>query len=108
LKNVIFHLSRDPSFGRKTIDDVATKFSLSDLRPALGDYMIWLAGQSQDVFNRNIGGRRHSPQSCKLPFTHVEVWNRVRLQTKGYHSPHAPLPAHTINAYLPSTEWPLG
>jgi hypothetical protein len=107
-KNVVFHLSRDPSFGRMTIDDAATKFALPDLRPALGDYMIWVAGQSREVFNRTIGGRRHSVQDCELPFTHVEVWNRVRLQTRSYHSPHAPLPAHTINAYPPSTEWPLG
>lgn len=107
-KNVVFHLSRDPSFSRMTIGDAATKFGLPDLRPALGDYMIWLAGQNREASNRNIGGRRHSTQDCQLSFTHVEVWNHVRLQTRSYHSPNAPLPAHTINACPPSTEWPLG
>jgi len=59
-KNVVFHLSRDPSFSRILIDDAATKFALPDLRPALGDYMIWLAGQSgsREVYNRTIGGWR--------------------------------------------------
>ena len=59
------------------------------------------------LFGRS-GGRRHSSQGCTLPFTHVEVWNRVRLQSKSYHAPHDPLPAHTINAYPASSEWPLG
>lgn len=108
-KNVVFHLTRDPSLGRLTVDEAAAKFGLPDLRAALGDYVTWLAtGQNREVVNRTIGGRRHSAPNCSLPFTHVEVWNRVRLQTRSYHTPNAPLPAHTINAYPPSADWPLG
>ena len=109
-KNVVFHLTRDPSLGKMTVDQAAAKFGLPDLRAALGDYMIQLvgAGQNCKVVNRTIGGRRHSAPDCSLPFTHVEVWNRVRLQTRSYYTPNVPLPAHTINAYPPSAEWPLG
>jgi hypothetical protein len=107
-KNVVFHLSRDPSFKRMTIEDAAAKFGLLDFQPALGDYMIRLAGQTGEPFIKMIGGRRYSLQGCILPFTHVEVWNRVRLQSKSYYPPHDPLPAHTINVFPPSTDWPLG
>ncbi len=107
-RNVVFHLSRDASVKRMSIEDVAAKFGLPDLGPALGDYMIQLAGKNGEPFIKTIGGHRYSLQGCRLPFTHVEVWNRVRLQSKGYYPPHDPLPARTINAFPPSTEWPLG
>ena len=107
-KNTVFHLSRDPSFKRMTVEDAAAKFGLPDFRPTLGDYVIRLAGQKGEPFIKAVGGRRYSPQGCTLPFTHVEVWNRVQLQSKGYHPPHDPLPAHTINAFPPSADWPLG
>lgn len=80
------------------IDEVASKFNLPDFRVAIGDYMIRLAGQKGEPFIKMVGGRRCSSQGCTLPFTHVEVWNRVQLQSKSYHAPHDPLPAHTINA----------
>ena len=107
-KNVVFHLSRDPSLKRMTVEDAAAMFDLPDFRPALGDYMIRLAGQKGEPFIKTVGGRRYSHQGCQLPFTHIEVWNRVRLQSKSYYYPHDPLPAQTINAYPPSAEWPLG
>jgi hypothetical protein len=34
-----FHLTRDPSFKQMTIDAVAQKFGLPDLRPSLADYL---------------------------------------------------------------------
>ena len=107
-QNIAFHLTRDASFKRMSVDDVAEKFNLPDLRPALGDYMIRLAGKKGEPFIQSVGGRRYSHQGCRLPFAHLEVWNRVRLQSKGYHAPHDPLPARTINAYPPSSDWPLG
>ena len=107
-QNVAFHLTHDANYKKMTINEVATKFNLPDLRPALGDYMIRLAGQKGEPFIQTVGGRRYSLQECRLPFTHIEVWNRVRIQSKSYHSPHSPLPAHTVNAFPPSSDWPLG
>jgi hypothetical protein len=107
-KNVVFHLTHDPSFKRMTVNEVAAKYALPDSHPALGDYLIRLAGQNQDTFIRTVGGRRYSSQDCTLPFTHLEVWTCVRLPTKSYYAPYDPTPAHTINAYPPSSEWPLG
>jgi hypothetical protein len=76
-KNVVFHLSRDPSFKQMTVEDAAAMFDLPDFRPALGDYMIRLAGQNGEPFIKTVGGRRYSHQGCQLPFTHIEVWNWV-------------------------------
>jgi hypothetical protein len=107
-KNTVFHLTRDPSYKKMMIDEAASKFNLPDFRAAIGDYMIRLAGQQGEPFIKMVGGHRHSSQGCTLPFTHVEVWNCVQLQSKSYHTLHDLLPAHTINAYPASSEWPLG
>ena len=107
-QNIAFHLTHDANLKRMTVDDVAKKFNLPDFRPALGDYMIRLAGQKGEPFIQSVGGRRYSRQGCRLPFAQIEVWNRVRLQSKSYHPPHDLLPAHTINASPPSPDWPLG
>ena len=106
--NVAFHLTRDTSFKRMSVDNVAEKFNLPDLRPALGDYMIWFAGKKGEPFIQIVGGQRYLHQGCKLPFAHIEVWNWVQLQSKSYHVPHDPCPACMINTFPPSPDWPLG
>ena len=98
-KNTVFHLNCDPSYKKMMIDEVASKFNLPDFRAAIGDYMIRQAGQQGESFVKMVDDCRHSSQGCMLPFTHVGVWNRVRLQLKSYHALHDPLPVHTINAY---------
>ncbi|KAF8952213.1 hypothetical protein BDZ97DRAFT_1909427 [Flammula alnicola] len=104
-----FHLTRDPSYKRMSVDQVAALFQLPDLHPALGDYLLRIKpedhGSSSAVV---VGGRRTSTSTCLLPFSQLEVWNRVRIQTKTYHAPHEILPAQTVNAYPPSKQWPLG
>lgn len=105
--NSTFHLTRDPSFKRMLVDDVATLFNLPDLRPALGDYGQRIS-QTEESSTTIIGGRRLSGDTCALPFLYLEVWNQLRIQTKEYHAPHGILVAHTVNAYPPSPEWPLG
>lgn len=105
--NATFHLTRDPSFKRMLVDDVATLFNLPDLRPALGDY-VRRSSQTEASSTALIGGRRLSSNTCALPFLYLEVWNQLRIQTKEYHAPHGILVAHTVNAHPPSPEWPLG
>jgi hypothetical protein len=51
-----------------TVEDAAAMFDLPDFRPALGDYMIRLAGQNGEPFIKTVGGRRYSHQGCQLPF----------------------------------------
>lgn len=98
-----FHLTRDPSFKRLTVDEVSTKFNLQDLNTVLGDY-VHEARSSPSVFT--ISGRRRTPGD--LPVFLLEVWSRFRLQSIAYHQPNHVLAAQTINASPPSELWTLG
>ena len=103
---VAFHLTRDPNHKRLLIAEVATKYNLPDLQAALGDYLHRMNSEPavhKKAFIRTIGGRRVSPDNCSLPFTHLEVWERVRIQSKGYFFPHEILPPQTINACPPTS-----
>ena len=104
---VAFHLNRDSSFKRSTVDEVTAKFKIPDLRSALAEYIVRVQS-SVDIFT--LGGRRANTGTLDhgLPFSHLEVWVNFRLQSKGYHVPHESLPAQTINASPPSDSWPLG
>lgn len=100
-----FHLTRDPSYKRMSVDEVAALYHLPDLRSAIGDYFL-RASNTGGPFS--IGGRRISQESCTLLSELLEVWTHFRLQTKAYHEPHETMPSHTINAHPPTSEWPLG
>ena len=106
LPQAAFHLNRDPSFNMP-INDIATLFNIPDLHKALSDY-IQRISNANDGYIRVLGGRRSALQGTQLPFTHLQVWKKVRLQNKAYHYPHETLPPKTINAYPPSGEWELG
>jgi hypothetical protein len=101
-----FHLNRDPSF-KMPINDIATLFNIPDLHEALSDY-IQRISNANDGYIRVLGGRRSASRGSQLPFTHLQVWKKVRLQNKAYHYPHETLPPKTVNACPPSSEWELG
>ena len=101
-----FHLNRDPSFNLP-INDIATLFNIPDLHEALSDYIRRIAN-TKDGYITVIGGRRSASQGSQLPFTHLQVWKKLRLQNKAYHYPHETLPSKTVNACPPSGEWNLG
>jgi hypothetical protein len=100
-----FHLNRNPSFNMP-INEIATLFNIPDLHDALSDYMQRISN-ANDGYIRVLGGRR-SARGSQLPFTHLRVWKKFRLQNKAYHYPHEPLPSKTVNACPPSGEWELG
>ena len=95
--NVAFHLSRDPSFKRLLVDDVARMYGITDLRPALSDYLQRIENHNEGS-RMDVRGRRVAHENCDLPFSHLEVWKRMHLQSKAYYHPHALLPSQTINA----------
>jgi len=76
-----------------TIGDIMDKFNLPDLCGALAD--------SLDRVNNGqplkIGGRRAADTNTPLPFDHLQVWTKVQLQNRSYHTPHHILPPQTIN-----------
>jgi Plavaka transposase len=98
-----FHLTRDPAM-KMTISDIMGKFDLPDLCGALADFLDRLNG-GQPL---KIGGRRTADINSPLPFDHLQVWTKVQLQNRSYHTPHHILPPQTINALPPSEAWAFG
>jgi Plavaka transposase len=105
--NIAFHLTRDPSYKRLSVDEASQMYCLPDLRPALSDYLHRTAG-GHETHCLDVGGRRLSPENCPLPFSYIEVWTKIYLQSKAYHPPHPILPPQTINAGPPSSPSGLG
>jgi hypothetical protein len=55
----VFHLNREPNIRRAAIDEIAQKFCLPDLRPAIADYLKMLSlGHGYQESRPLIGGRR--------------------------------------------------
>jgi hypothetical protein len=98
-----YHLNADPTLTRMTVDGVADVFELSDLRTALADYLECDAAASAHV----IGGRRRALPNCRLPFEHIQVWCKVRMQLKSYHEQQLE-PSQAVLAQPPSEAWPCG
>ncbi|KAJ7461773.1 hypothetical protein B0H11DRAFT_1735854 [Mycena galericulata] len=107
-----FGLNRTPTYPRISIENAAELYGLPDLRPALGDYFKQLHGyERRSSDSPIIGGRRRSAQDCSLPFTHLEVWCSVRVQTMSPHKTNShPLVAQTLQAQPPDTasDWEFG
>ena len=73
-----FRLNRYPDLPLSTIDEVAAKFKLPDLRAALSDYIRRMRDLRLTTFT--IGQRRLSPPDAALPFDHLQVWYSARVQ----------------------------
>jgi hypothetical protein len=101
-----FNLNRDASFKIMTVDEVAQRYGLSDLRPALADFVNKL--QTGYLSPTIIGGSRKSPVNALLPFDGLQVWTKLRLQTRSLHQPFDVLPAQTLRAVPPSPEYNHG
>jgi hypothetical protein len=100
------HLNYDPSIQRISVDAVAEKFSLPDLRGALADY-VQREGRIAQNFHK-LGGQRLALCNAPLPFEDLAVWFKVRLQQVSYHSQSTTLPALTVNASPSSEQWKYG
>lgn len=102
-----FHLTRDATFKRMNVNDVATMFGLSDLRPALAYFIRRLTLSKNKESTFAIGGRRPMLDPMHLPFGQLEVWSRMRIQPKSVLNPGSIVAAQTLCASPPSKEWPL-
>lgn len=102
---VAIHLQQAPQLKKMTIDEAAAMYNLPDLRPSIADFIQKLQVTSHIS---TIGGRRIAKENCYLPFSNIQIWTKVRLQTKSYHYPYDLLPPQTVNASPPSQSWPFG
>ena len=108
--NIVYHLSRDPSYSKLPIDEAAANFRIPDLQPAIADFVnkVCKGLSGTNGYVQDVGGRRFAGEDAHLHVTQLEVWKKVRLQTTAYHHPHDILPPTTINAAPPSPEFPHG
>ncbi|KAG1737754.1 hypothetical protein EDB19DRAFT_1895748 [Suillus lakei] len=89
--SMAIHLNFDPLLRCQAINDVAGKFCLPDLQPALADYI-----------------QREASPTTNLPFQHLNIWFKVHVQQTPRHSGSALLPALTVNASPPDANWKHG
>ncbi|KAF9220459.1 hypothetical protein BS17DRAFT_852137 [Gyrodon lividus] len=94
-------LTLKPHFPDLSIDDASQLLSITNLRPALGDFF---AGRSYMLRN----GRHISPPNCSLPFSRVHVWSKFRMQQHSAQNPFVLAPPQTIQAAPPSFALPFG
>jgi hypothetical protein len=102
-----FHLAYDPSIRNITVDEVASRFGLADLRPAIADFLQREATHGYNHVHA-IGGPRRATSAAVLPFDKVQVWFKIRLQDTEFHDVHQIRPAQTLNCAPPSDPWILG
>lgn len=109
VERTAFHLAYDPSIRNITVDDVAVRFGLSDLRPALADFLHREASYGHDHIHA-IGGPRRAGPDTALPFEDVQVWFKLRLQNMESHDGALEdvLPPQTLNCAPPSEPWTCG
>ncbi|KZS88527.1 hypothetical protein SISNIDRAFT_417979 [Sistotremastrum niveocremeum HHB9708] len=93
-----FHFAYTPNISSLPIDEAARLFGIGDLRPALGDFYRQPKIPSQHV----IGGRLRSSIDCQLPFSHIRIWYRMRIQTRDQFG--TVLPSEDCQASPPSDE----
>ncbi|KAG1851346.1 hypothetical protein DFJ58DRAFT_729005 [Suillus subalutaceus] len=107
IEHTAFHLSYDPAIRKVTVDEIANKFGLPDLRSAIADYL-----QREATFGHQyihpIGGPRRAGHSAILPFDNLQVWIKIRLQDTEFHDPRSIRPAQTLNCTPPGGPWILG
>ncbi|KAG1859854.1 hypothetical protein C8R48DRAFT_774570 [Suillus tomentosus] len=106
IRRTALHLSYDPSIRNATVDEVAIMFCLSDLRPAIVDFLYREATYGNHI--HSISGPRRSTHDAQLPFDHLQVWFKIRLQETDFHDPNNVLPMQTLNCAPPSGPWTLG
>jgi len=100
-----FQLNRLPSLKEVTVDEIATKFKIPDLHPALADYIRRARTLHSTIFK--LGQRRTSPTDADLPFTHLNVWYSVRMQMRTTDVMDVTDPQR-VCASPSSEEWPFG
>lgn len=101
MSSTAYHLNSHPHLPQMSVDEVAMRFQLPDLRPALADYLSGYTTRRTD--------RRHQASfSVSLPFDKVAVWFNVKLQLRSFHDNNLVMPAQAVQAAPPSDGWPFG
>jgi len=108
-----FHLNYDPDISRMPVDKAAEVFNISDLRPALADFLLrWAATPNHSGARTLIGGCRLARDDAYLPCSHLRVWYSFKIQQRSRDREGEVPPSQKVLA-LPAKldeypEWPVG
>ena len=75
-----FHIANKLSL-HITVDEAATLFGILDLHPAIWEFLQ----HSQDRTDHPVSGVRTQHLHCPLPFDHIHIWYKLRVQQSLYH-----------------------
>ncbi|KAG1856135.1 hypothetical protein F4604DRAFT_1590413 [Suillus subluteus] len=100
-----YHLNDHPMLTKMTVDKASEHFSLPDLRPAVSNH---LDQDDAHVDHFVIGGRCCAHPGCPLPFERIQIWCKIRMQSKSFHDPEHLEPSQALHIELPSNSWPYG
>ena len=93
-----FHIANKLSLSM-TIDEAATLYGIPDLHPAIWEYLQCVQHCTDDY---PVSGVRTSDLHCPLPFDHVQIWYKLRVQQFLYHDGNRVDTPQTVRAYPPS------
>ena len=99
-----FNLNRRPDIARISVESLAEKYNLPDLRLALLDFLCKLL---RNPSLHQVGGRRGTWADTELPFNYVMVWFSLRMQTHSLDDGSVTEPRR-LTAIPPCDSWPLG
>ncbi|KAF8449211.1 hypothetical protein L210DRAFT_3609588 [Boletus edulis BED1] len=98
-----FHIADKPSL-QTTVDEATVLFGITDLRPALLEFLQRV--QDQNV--HDVSGIRTQDLHGQLPFDHIQVWYRLHVQRHLYHEDTRVDAPQTLRAFPPSPDCPHG
>ncbi|KAG1886286.1 hypothetical protein F4604DRAFT_1675922 [Suillus subluteus] len=107
VERTAFHLTYDPSIRNISVDNASIKFDLSDLRPAIADFLHCEATHGRDHIHTIWRARRAGP-TASLPFDKLQVWFKLWLQDTDFHDVSIIRPVQSLNCAPPSDPWTSG
>ncbi|KAF7973201.1 hypothetical protein HWV62_15785 [Athelia sp. TMB] len=99
--SIAFLVGLKPHHPLMSIFAASQLFNIRDLHGALADYF-------DNVTPRSESRPRVHSTPCQLDFSHINIWNNLRIQQRSSQDRTILLPIRTLQALPPSTEKPFG
>ncbi|KAI6004944.1 hypothetical protein EDD15DRAFT_2359872 [Pisolithus albus] len=99
-----FHLASRPKMTNIDVDRAAELYGLPDFKPAMADYLA----RHHHNLTHTIGGRWRATPDCQLPFDHIQIWSKIRIQSYSSYDLKMLLLSQGLHVSPPTVNWPFG
>ncbi|KAI5987306.1 hypothetical protein EDD15DRAFT_2389609 [Pisolithus albus] len=99
-----FHLASRPKMTNIDVDRAAELYGLPDFKPAMADYLA----RHHHNLTHTIRGRRRATPDCQLPFDHIQIWSKIRIQSYSSYDLKMLLPSQGLHVSPPTVNWLFG